>query len=219
MVFVRENTEGLYSGIEFQVTDDVVCALRVITRKGSERVLKFAFDYAQSHGRKKVTIVHKANILKKSCGLFLDIGMELAKDYDLEVDEMHIDACAMRLAKTPEIFDVIVTTNLFGDILSDLGLGLIGSLGLGYGANMGEDNGMFEPVHGSAPRMVGENRANPTSILLALMSLLEYIGEKEKSDRLLSVMFDLYREKKVLPKDVGGSATASEFAEELISKL
>jgi isocitrate dehydrogenase (NAD+) len=182
LVTVRENTEGLYAGIEHFITVDqekiAAESIAVITRKGSERIIRYAFDYARKAQRKKVTLVHKANILKCSSGLFLEIGREIAKDYpDIVFEERIVDACCMQMVMKPEAFDVIVTTNLFGDILSDLAAGLIGGLGLTAGANIGTDAALFEAVHGSAPDIADLGIANPTAMILAGAMMLEHLGE------------------------------------------
>jgi isocitrate dehydrogenase (NAD+) len=226
IVLVRENTEGLYIGIEHyvRIADDPRAAaesLAVITRFGSERVIRYAFEYAVRHGRKKVTIAHKANILKYSQGLFLEVGRQIAKEYEgrIEFEEVIIDALAMKLVLHPERFDVLVTTNLFGDILSDLISGLVGGLGLAPGANIGKDSAIFEAVHGTAPDIVGKNVANPGALLLAGALLLDHIGEKERGDRIRRALETTIREGKTVTRDLGGTATTDQFTDAIIAKL
>ncbi|MFL5577343.1 MAG: isocitrate/isopropylmalate dehydrogenase family protein [Gemmatimonadaceae bacterium] len=226
IVLVRENTEGLYIGIEHYVRigDDpkaVAESLAVITRFGSERVVRYAFEYALAHGRRKVTIVHKANILKYSQGLFLDVGREIAKEYAgrVEFEEQIVDAMAMKLVLHPERFDVIVTTNLFGDILSDLVSGLVGGLGLAPGANIGRSGAIFEAVHGTAPDIAGKNVANPGALLLAACMMLDHIGDRERATRIRGAFEGLVREGTVLTRDLGGTATTDEFTDAIIERL
>ncbi|MDD1763581.1 MAG: NAD-dependent isocitrate dehydrogenase, partial [Methanobacteriaceae archaeon] len=183
-VIVRENTEGLYIGRE-EYTPEGATALRVITRKASERICRFAFEYTKKTGRGKVTAVHKANVLKKTDGLFKDTFYEVAQDYpDIELDDRYVDATAMFFITKPEMFDVIVTTNLFGDILSDEGAGLVGGLGMIPSANIGENQGLFEPVHGSAPRHAGKGTANPSAMMLSAVMMLDFLEEYEEARKL-----------------------------------
>src|SRR6476661_6367237 len=205
IVLVRENTEGLYSGIEhyIRVGDDPRAAaesVAIITRSGSERVIRYAFEYAVKHNRKKVTIVHKANILKFSQGLFLDVGRTVARDYEgkIQFDERIVDAMAMNLVLAPEKFDVIVTTNLFGDILSDQISGLVGGLGLAPGANIGVNGAIFEAVHGTAPDIAGKGIANPGALLLAACMMLEHIGDTERAKRIRNAFETTIREGKTV---------------------
>src|ERR671935_1422945 len=187
LVVIRENTQGLYSGVEHYVDEERSAAesISIITRRGSERIVEYAFQYAKSRGRRLVTLVHKANILKATSGLFLETGRQVAtKHPEIQFKEMIVDNCAMQLVKNPNQFDVLVTTNLFGDILSDLTSGLIGGLGLTAGANIGRDAAIFEAVHGTAPDIAGKGVANPTAVMLAGMMLLEHIGERTAADRL-----------------------------------
>src|SRR6478752_5877408 len=190
IVLIRENTEGLYVGIEHYIkigSDPRAAAesIAIITRAGSERIVRYAFDYAMKHGRKKVTLVHKANILKNSQGLFLDVGRMIAREYaNIEFNEMIVDATAMNLVLHPEKFDVIVTTNLFGDILSDQISGLVGGLGLAPGANIGVGGAIFEAVHGTAPDIAGKGIANPGAVMLAACMLLDHIGDSERANRI-----------------------------------
>jgi isocitrate dehydrogenase (NAD+) len=226
IVLVRENTEGLYSGIEhyIRIGDDPRAAaesIAIITRSGSERVIRYAFEYAVKHQRKKVTIVHKANILKFSQGLFLDVGRGIAKEYDGRVafEERIVDAMAMNLVLNPERFDVIVTTNLFGDILSDQISGLVGGLGLAPGANIGVNGAIFEAVHGTAPDIAGKGIANPGALLLAACMLLEHIGDAARGQRIRSAFERTIKGGKVLTRDLGGQASTEEFTDAVIAAL
>ncbi|MEE8245167.1 MAG: isocitrate/isopropylmalate family dehydrogenase [Pseudomonadales bacterium] len=220
LVLVRENTEGLYVGFEttIAVGDDrkaVAQSTAVVTRVGCERVVRFAFEYAIANGRKQVTICHKANILRAVSGLFLEVGREVAEEYKdkIDVNDVIIDACAMKLVLDPSQFDVIVTTNMFGDILSDLMAGLIGGLGFAPGANIGEDVAMFEAVHGSAPDIAGEGIANPTALILAACMMLDHVDEQGKADRIREALEETIREGKHTTRDVGGNASTFEFAD------
>jgi isocitrate dehydrogenase (NAD+) len=226
IVLVRENTEGLYIGIEHcvKVGDDpraVAQSSAVITRIGAERAVRYAFEYALKNGRKKVTIVHKANILKYSQGLFLAVGREVAKEYEGRIasDDRIVDACAMELVMRPERFDVIVTTNLFGDILSDLTSGLVGGLGLTPGANIGATAAIFEAVHGTAPDIAGKGIANPTAVMLAGCQLLEHIGDAARADKIRAAIESVLREGKTVTGDVGGKATTDEYTDAVIARL
>jgi isocitrate dehydrogenase (NAD+) len=225
IVLVRENTEGLYIGIEHYVRigDDpraVAESTAVITRFGAERVCRYAFEYARSHGRKKVTLAHKANILKFSQGLFLDVGREVARDYpDIEFDERIIDAIAMELVLWPERFDVIVTTNLFGDILSDLISGLVGGLGLAPGANIGKNGAIFEAVHGTAPSLVGTGKANPTALMLAACLMLDHIGDTDRALRIRKAIEETLRAGGSVTPDAGGTATTDQYTDAIIARL
>ena len=220
LVLVRENTEGLYVGFEttIAVGDDrkaVAQSTAIVTRIGCERAVRFAFEYAIAHGRKQVTICHKANILRAVSGLFLEVGREVAEEYKgkVDVNDVIIDACAMKLVLDPSQFDVIVTTNMFGDILSDLMAGLIGGLGLAPGANIGEDVAMFEAVHGSAPDIAGEGIANPAALMLAACMMLDHVDEQEKADRIRKALEETIREGTHTTRDVGGNASTFEFAD------
>jgi isocitrate dehydrogenase (NAD+) len=226
IVLVRENTEGLYIGIEnyIKIGDDPIAAaqsMAVITRFGSERIIRYAFELAKAQGRKKVTLVHKANILKYSQGLFLDVGRAVAKEYAGTVasEEKIVDACAMELVMRPERFDVIVTTNLFGDILSDLTSGLVGGLGLTPGANIGKDAAIFEAVHGTAPDIVGKGIANPTAVMLAAVQMLDHMNEKPLAARIKHAIEKTLLERKTVTGDVGGSATTDQFTDAVIANL
>ena len=226
IVLVRENTEGLYIGIEnyIKIGDDPMAAaqsMAVITRFGSERIIRYAFEYARTHGRKKITLVHKANILKYSQGLFLDVGRAIAKEYAGQVmcEEKIVDACAMELVMRPERFDMIVTTNLFGDILSDLTSGLVGGLGLTPGANIGKDAAIFEAVHGTAPDIAGKGIANPTAVMLAACQLLEHMGDKPRAARIKGAVERTLFEMKTVTADIGGTATTEQFTDAVIDHL
>jgi homoisocitrate dehydrogenase len=220
MLLVRENTEGLYSGIE-RLEDDGNRAIteRVITRKGSERIIRKAFDLAKQTGRKKVHVVHKANVLRQTCGLFRAVALEVAKEYpEIEMLEMLVDTCAMELVRAPEQFEIIVTTNLFGDILSDEACMFVGGLGVAASANIGADAAVFEPVHGSAPPLVGTGKANPTATFLATAMLLEHIGETESAARLRSAIESCIAEGETTP-DLGGELTTEGMTNAVIGRL
>ena len=226
LVTIRENTEGLYAGIEhfIKVDDEKIAAesTAVITRKGSERIIEYAFEYARRTKRKKVTLVHKANILKCTSGLFLEIGRDIAPRYpDIEFDERIVDACCMQLVMKPEIFDVIVTTNLFGDILSDLASGLVGGLGLTVGANIGADAAIFEAVHGSAPDIAHLGIANPIATILAGAMMLEHIGEAEAARRIEQAVREVIREGDRLTPDLkkGSTHGTDDLADAIVGKL
>ena len=226
IVLIRENTEGLYAGLEhyIRIGDDPQAAaesIALVTRVGSERVIRYAFDYALRHGRKKVTLVHKANILKYSQGLFRSVGQKIAREYEgkLEFDERIIDAAAMQLVIDPNRFDLIVTTNLFGDILSDLVSGLVGGLGLAPGANIGREAAIFEAVHGTAPDIAGKGIANPSALLLAACLMLDHVGERFRADRIRRALEATIRDGKVVTRDLGGNATTREFADAVIARF
>ena len=226
LVLIRENTEGLYVGVEhyIKIGDDPRAAaesIAIITRAGSERIARYAFEYAVRHGRKKVTLVHKANILKFSQGLFLDVGRMVARDYVGRVafDERIVDAMAMSLVTSPERYDVIVTTNLFGDILSDQISGLVGGLGLAPGANIGVNGAIFEAVHGTAPDIAGKNIANPGALVLAACMMLEHLGDTDRAQRIRKALETTIREGKTVTGDLGGSASTDEFTDAIIAKL
>ena len=226
IVLIRENTEGLYVGVEhyIRVGDDPRAAaesIAIITRGGSERIVRYAFEYAVKHHRKKVTLVHKANILKFSQGLFLDTGRMVARDYagQIEFEERIVDAMAMNLVLHPERFDVIVTTNLFGDILSDQISGLVGGLGLAPGANIGINGAIFEAVHGTAPDIAGKGVANPGAVVLAACMLLDHIGDEDRAKRIRTALETTIREGKVVTRDLGGSASTDQFTDAIIAKL
>jgi isocitrate dehydrogenase (NAD+) len=226
IVLVRENTEGLYAGIEYyvKVAEDEKAAaqsIALVTRVGSERIIRYAFEYAVAHKRRKITLVHKANILKFSQGLFRSVGQQIAKEYEGRVafDERIIDACAMQLVMKPETFDVIVTTNMFGDILSDLISGLVGGLGLAPGANIGTHAAIFEAVHGTAPDIAGQGVANPSALLFAACLMLEHVGDAPRAERIRAAAESLIREQKTVTRDLGGTATTAQFADAVIARL
>jgi isocitrate dehydrogenase (NAD+) len=225
LVLVRENTEGLYVGIEHYIkmgSDPRAAAesVAIITRAGSERIVRYAFDYAVKHGRKKVTLVHKANILKYSQGLFLDVGRQVAQGYSgIDFEEVIVDAMAMNLVLKPERYDVIVTTNLFGDILSDLISGLVGGLGLAPGANIGLGGAIFEAVHGTAPDIAGKGVANPSALVLAACMMLEYMNDGERAKRIRDALEATIHERKVVTRDLGGTATTDQFTDAIIARL
>ncbi|MDE2879466.1 MAG: isocitrate/isopropylmalate family dehydrogenase [Gemmatimonadota bacterium] len=226
LVIVRENTEGLYAGIEHFIGMEndpraVAESVMLITRYGSRRIVRFAFEYALAHDRRLVTLVHKANILKYTQGLFLEVGRNVAAEYEgrVEFDEKIVDATAMQLALDPHRFDVIVTENMFGDILSDQVAGLIGGLGFAPGANLGERAAIFEAVHGSAPDIAGKGIANPTSLLLAGCLLLDHLDEPEVAARIRAALHRTLQERAGYTPDLGGSASTAEFAGAVIERL
>ena len=225
IVLIRENTEGLYIGNEHYIkigSDPRAAAesIALITRAGSERIIRYAFDYAEKQGRKKVTLVHKANILKNSQGLFLDVGRMVAREYSkIEFEEVIVDAMAMNLVLKPERYDVIVTTNLFGDILSDLISGLVGGLGLAPGANIGLGGAIFEAVHGTAPDIAGKGVANPGALMLAACMMLDYLCDEPRAQRIRAAIEDTIRDGKTVTRDLGGTATTDQFTDAIIARL
>ncbi len=221
LVLFRENTEGLYSGLEiYDPRLEMADSIARITKEGSVRIIKAAFEYARRNARKKVTLVHKANILKHIGKIFLDAGMEVAEDYPgIAVDDKIIDNMCMQLVIKPEQFDVVVTTNLFGDILSDLGAGLVGGLGLVSGANIGDDIAIFEAVHGSAPDIAGKNMANPTAIIRSALLMLNYMELNDYHDTIYTALQATLENKDECTADLGGSAGTSEFTQNIIKKL
>ena len=226
LVLIRENTEGLYVGVEHYigVGDDPKAAaesVMIITRFGAERVVRYAFDYAVKHNRKKVTLAHKANILKFTQGLFLEAGEKVAAEYEgkVEFDQKIIDNTAMQLVLNPYQFDVLVMENMFGDILSDLIAGLVGGLGLAPGANIGRNAAIFEPVHGSAPDIAGKGVANPGAMILAACMMLEHLGETEASTRIRVALREVIKERKTVTPDLGGSASTSQIADAIIAQM
>mgnify|MGYP000831284772 FL=1 len=219
IVVVRENTEDLYAGIERQVDDDTAESIKVITRKASERIAKFAFDYAVKNNRKEVCVVTKANIMKLSDGLFLECFRKISKDYpQINTREILVDNLCMQLVQNPNQFDVLVLPNLYGDIVSDLCAGLIGGLGVAQGANIGQNCAVFEPVHGSAPDIKGQNKANPTALLMSAIEMLKYIGENVYAERIEKALFKTL-EKGICTQDLGGSASTTEFTDAVIREL
>ena len=218
MVIFRENTEDLYSGLEHEIVKDVVTSLKVITRGASERIARYAFSYAQKNGRKHVTAIHKANIMKLADGLFLRCCREVAKEYpDIQYKELIVDNASMQLVLRPETFDILLLPNLYGDIVSDLAAGLVGGLGIVPGANMGESHAVFEAVHGSAPDIAGQGKANPTALMLSAVMLLTHLGEAEAAQKLQHAIEAVYREGKHLTGDVGGTASTQEFTDAVVS--
>lgn len=218
-IIVRENTEGIYVGQEEYIHDGAI-AKRIITREASERICDFAFKYAENNNKGKVTAVHKANVLKKTDGLFKKVFYEVAKKYpSIEAEDYYVDATAMYLLTRPQSFDVIVTTNLFGDILSDEGAGLVGGLGLLPSGNIGENNALFEPVHGSAPDIAGKGLANPTAMLLSAVMMLNYLNEQKNAKLLNDAIFDVLKERKHLTSDMGGKSSTMEMAKEVKNKI
>jgi len=220
LVVVRENTESLYSGIEHVVVPGVVESIKIITEKASTRIARFAFEYARAEGRKKVTAVHKANIMKLSDGLFLDCFRKASESYpEIEANDKIIDNACMQLVMRPEQFDIMLLENLYGDIVSDLCAGLVGGLGLVPGANIGELGAVFEAVHGSAPDIAGQGIANPTALLQSGILMLKYIGEREAADRAENGMLKVFAEGKVRTRDIGGTAKTAEFADAIIHAM
>jgi isocitrate dehydrogenase (NAD+) len=220
MVIFRENTEDLYSGLEHEVVKDVVTSLKVITRVASVRIAEYAFRFAQKTGRKKVTAIHKANIMKLADGLFLRCCREVAERFpDIEYKELIVDNASMQLVLRPETFDILLLPNLYGDIVSDLAAGLVGGLGVVPGANMGDHDAVFEAVHGSAPDIAGKGIANPTALMLSAVMMLDHLGETERSRRLRMAIEQVYASRKHLPPDVGGSASTNQFTEAVIDAL
>ena len=219
LVVLRENTEGLYIGREFEVAEGSGVALRVITKSASERIARLAFKLASSR-RKHVTVVHKRNILKVTDGIFRDAVFDVAKEFpDVQVDEVRVDAMAMRLIKEPEKFDVIVTTNMFGDIISDEAAQTVGGLGLAAGANIGDSYGMFEPVHGSVPKYAGQNRVNPIATILAAKMMMEYLNVEEAAEIMEKAVLRVLEEGKVRTYDLGGCSTTEEVAKAIAEKV
>lgn len=218
IVVVRENTEDLYAGIERQVNPDTAESIKIITRNASERIAKFAFDYAVKNNRKFVTVVTKANICKLSDGLFLDSARKIALEYNIPLKEILIDNCCMQLVQNPNQFDVLLLPNLYGDIVSDLCAGLIGGLGVAQGANIGNDYSVFEPVHGSAPDIAGQDKANPTALLMSAVEMLNYIGEKDKAKKIKNALFKTL-ESDIKTADLGGKYGTIAFTNAIIERL
>ncbi|NDQ58636.1 MAG: isocitrate dehydrogenase (NAD(+)) [Acidipila sp.] len=220
LVVVRENTEDLYSGLEHVIVPGVVESLKIITEKASTRIGKFAFDYARQHGRKKVAVVHKANIMKLSDGLFLNSVRKVATAYpEIELREVIVDNLCMQLVMRPEQFEVLVLPNLYGDVVSDLAAGLVGGLGVVPSGNLGDEAALFEAVHGTAPDIAGKGIANPTALLLSGVMMLDHMGEVAAARRIDSAVFRVYRERKWVTPDVGGKATTNEFAAAVIDAM
>ena len=219
IVVVRENTEDLYAGIERQVDEDTAESIKIITRKASERIAKFAFDYAVKNNRKEVCVVTKANICKLSDGLFLECARKIAQQYpQIKFREILVDNCCMQLVQNPNQFDVLLLPNLYGDIVSDLCAGLIGGLGIAQGANIGENYAVFEPVHGSAPDIAGQDKANPTAMLMSAIEMLNYIGENETGKRIRLALFDTL-DAGIKTADLDGNASCTEFTQAIVDRL
>jgi isocitrate dehydrogenase (NAD+) len=217
LIIVRENTESLYAGIEYQPHPDVAQAMKVITRPGCKRLCHYAFQMARRQGRKRVTAVHKANIMKLTDGMFVEEFYKASKEYpDMTADEILVDNCCMQLVTRPEIFDVLVTENLYGDIVSDLAAGLVGGLGLAPGANIGTECAVFEAVHGSAPDIAGKGVANPTALLLSSVLMLRHLGERQTADRVYRAVLQVQKDGSRTTRDMGGSAGTMEYADEVI---
>ena len=220
LIVVRENTEDLYAGIERQIDKDTAETIKIITRKASEQISEFAFQYAKNENRKKVTAVTKANICKLTDGLFLEASKKIAEKYpEIEYEEILVDNLCMKLVRDPSLFDVLLLPNLYGDIISDLTAGLIGGLGIAPGANIGENIAVFEPVHGSAPKMAGANKADPTAIILSGVLMLKYIKETEAADKIYRAISEVIKEGKNVTYDLGGNATTMQMAEAIAERL
>jgi isocitrate dehydrogenase (NAD+) len=221
LVIVRENTEDLYAGIEHMVTPDAAESIKIITRVASERIARFAFEYAVANGRRKVTAVHKANIMKLSDGLFLESCRTVAADYDgrIEFEDRIVDNMCMQLVQKPDLYDVLVLPNLYGDIVSDLAAGLVGGLGVAPGANIGTEAAVFEPVHGSAPKYAGQDKANPTALILSGALMLRHLGHPDTADRLERALRDVIAEGVTVTYDLGGTAGTRAFADAIIERL
>ena len=219
IVVVRENTEDLYAGIERQVDENTAESIKIITKKASERIAKFAFDYAVKNNRKEVCVVTKANICKLSDGLFLECARKIAQQFpQIKFREILVDNCCMQLVQNPNQFDVLLLPNLYGDIVSDLCAGLIGGLGIAQGANIGEDYAVFEPVHGSAPDIAGQDKANPTAMLMSAIEMLNYIGENEAGKRIRLALFDTL-DAGIKTVDLGGNASCTKFTQAIVDRL
>jgi isocitrate dehydrogenase (NAD+) len=221
LVIVRENTEDLYAGIEHMVGRDAAESIKIITRAASERIARFAFEYAIANGRRKVTAVHKANIMKLSDGLFLESCTAVAAQYvgRVEFEDRIVDNMCMQLVQKPDLYDVLVLPNLYGDIVSDLAAGLVGGLGVAPGANIGEDGAVFEPVHGSAPKYAGQNKANPTALILSGALMLRHMGYAELGERVEEAVRGVIAEGRTVTSDIGGNAGTSQFADAVIERL
>jgi isocitrate dehydrogenase (NAD+) len=220
IIVVRENTEGLYSGIEHEVVPGVMESLKIITEKASRRIAKFAFEYARTHGRKRVTAVHKANIMKLTDGLFLSTFYEVSKDFtDIQADDKIVDNLCMQLVTNPHQFDVLCLENLYGDIVSDLAAGLVGGLGVVAGANIGHHGAVFEAVHGSAPDIAGQNKANPIALLQSAILMLEHLEERDAARRVKEAMIRVLEEGSIRTRDLGGSSTTTAFTEAIVREV
>jgi isocitrate dehydrogenase (NAD+) len=220
LVVVRENTEDLYAGVEHMVGEDAAESIKIITRRASERIVRFAFEYARANGRRKVTAVHKANIMKCTDGLFLECARKVAQDYpDIQFEDRIVDNMCMQLVQKPEEYDVLVMPNLYGDIISDLCAGLVGGLGVAPGANFGDGVAVFEPVHGSAPKYAGQNKVNPLATILSGTMMLDYLGEKEAGGRIRRAVERVLAEGRYLTYDLGGQTGTQEMAEAIIEAM
>jgi isocitrate dehydrogenase (NAD+) len=221
LIIVRENTEDLYAGIEHRVGPDAAESIKIITRAASQRIARYAFEYAVRNGRRKVTAVHKANIMKLSDGLFLESAQQVAAEYAgrVEFEDRIVDNMCMQLVQKPELYDVLVLPNLYGDIVSDLAAGLVGGLGVAPGANIGEKAAIFEPVHGSAPKYAGQNKANPTALILSGALMLRHLGETNAADAVESATREVIAEGTTVTYDLGGSSGTREFAEAVATRL
>lgn len=220
LVTIRENTEDLYKGIEYKINDNMANGVKLITRDASKRICRYAFEYARTHQRHKVTAVHKANIMKLTDGLFLEAYREVAKEYpEIETQEIIVDNMCMQLVLYPEKYDVLVAPNLYGDIISDLCAGLVGGLGFAPSANIGEEYHIFEAAHGSAPDIAGKNIANPSALILSFIMMLESLEKTEEAFKLKKALTEVVREGKKTTPDIGGHATTLEFTEEIINKI
>ncbi|MCJ7635482.1 isocitrate/isopropylmalate dehydrogenase family protein [Candidatus Bathyarchaeota archaeon] len=226
MLFVRENTEDVYRGLEFTIDQNTTICLRVITKRGSERIARYAFEMAKKRKKAKVTIVHKSNVMRITDGLFSKVCKDISKEYpDISTDEMYVDAASMELIRSPHIFDVIVTTNMFGDILSDEAAMTVGGLGMAPGANIGDNYALFEPIHGSAPKLAGKQVANPTSMILASKLMLEWLGKKHEDSLYLEAANGIEQslieilKARILTEDLGGNATTSQFGAALAKRI
>jgi isocitrate dehydrogenase (NAD+) len=220
LVIVRENTEDLYAGIEHMVGDDAAESIKIITRRGSERIVRFAFEYARTHGRRKVTAVHKANIMKCTDGLFLRVAGEVAGQYaDVEFEERIVDNMCMQLVQKPELYDVLVLPNLYGDIVSDLCAGLVGGLGVAPGANIGDEAAVFEPVHGSAPKYAGQDKVDPTAILRSGVLMLDHLGEGAAARRMEAAIAAVIAEGRDVTYDLGGGAGTQAMAAAIADRI
>jgi isocitrate dehydrogenase (NAD+) len=219
-VVVRENTEDLYSGLEHEVVPGVVESLKIITARASTRIARFAFEYARAESRKRITAIHKANIMKMSDGLFLNCFREVAKEYpEIQADDLIVDNACMQLVIDPNQFDVLLLENLYGDIISDLGAGLVGGLGIAPGANIGEEIAVFEAVHGAAPQIAGRGLANPTALIQTAVLMLKYIGERQIAARVQKALEIVLAKGDLRTRDLGGNATTLEFTESVIRSL
>ena len=220
LVIVRENTEDLYAGLEHEIVPGIVESIKIITEKASMRIARFAFEHARTYGRKRVTAIHKANIMKLSDGLFLECCRRVSREFiDIAYDERIVDAACMHLVMRPEKLDVLLLPNLYGDIVSDLCAGLVGGLGVVPGANLGTEIAVFEAVHGSAPDIADQNLANPTALLLSGLLMLDHIGERPRAERIRAALFRILREGSVRTRDLGGTATTTEFTDAICREI